>query len=134
MKGDPYRQAVRLFGLLAHPARLRILDELRRGEACVCHLQAVLKRPQPYISQQLRVLRQAGVIEARKQGLYVYYRLADERVERLLGEILGPVGTPSPLPACSCPQCQEELTLPDDHLHRATGCGLQIPNLEAVRL
>jgi len=118
MKGDPYRQAVRLFGLLAHPARLRILDELRRGEACVCHLQAVLKRPQPYISQQLRVLREAGVIKVRKQGLYVYYQLADERVERLLGEILGPVGKPSPLPACSCPRCQGELTLPGSSIAR----------------
>ena len=113
VKQNPYRQAVRLFGLLAHPARLRILDELRRGEACVCHLQAILKRPQPYISQQLRVLREAGVIEGRKQGLYIYYRLVDERVERLLEEVLGPAGEPSAFPSCACPRCHEEsLPLP----------------------
>lgn len=108
MKSNSYRQAVRLFSLLAHPARLRILDELRREEACVCHLQAILRRPQPYISQQLRVLREAGVIEGHKRGLYVYYRLADERAERLLQEVLGPPGEPRPLPACACPRCHEE--------------------------
>ncbi len=108
MDKDRYRQAVRLFSLLSHPVRLRIVDELRRGEACVCHLQAILKRPQPYISQQLRVLREAGVIEGRKRGLYVYYRLVDEQIERLLLEMLGPAGEPSPLPLCACPRCHDE--------------------------
>ncbi len=115
MDKDRYRQAVRLFGLLSHPVRLRIVDELRRGEVCVCHLQAVLKRPQPYISQQLRVLREAGVIEGHRQGLYVYYRLIDEQVEKLLLETLGPAGEPIPLPLCACPRCHgeaESLSLP----------------------
>jgi len=107
-----YRQATRLFYLLSHPARLRILDELRRGEACVCHLQAVLVRPQPYISQQLRVLRDAGVIESRRVGLFVYYRLAEPYIERVLEEVLGPVGETECLPACACPRCREGVTLP----------------------
>ncbi len=112
MNGRSYREVARLFRLLSHPARLRILDELRRGEACVCHLQAILKRPQPYISQQLRVLREAGVIEGRKRGLFVYYRLSDERVERLLQDMLGPAGKPTPLPSCACPRCHDEESLP----------------------
>ncbi len=106
MNESKHRQAVQIFRLLSHPVRLRILDELRRGEACVCHLQAVLKRPQPYISQQLRVLREGGVIEGRKRGLFVYYRLTDERVERLLQETLGPAGKPISLPSCACPHCR----------------------------
>ena len=110
MSERSYREAVQLFRLLSHPVRLRIVDELRRGEACVCHLQAILHRPQPYISQQLRVLREAGVIEGRKRGLYVYYRLTDEQVERLLQETLGPAGEPSPLPLCACPRCHGEDT------------------------
>ncbi len=124
MEGDRYHQAVWLFHLLSHPARLRILDELRRGEACVCHLQAILGRPQPYISQQLRVLREAGVIEGHKQGLYVYYRLIDERVERVLRETLGPAGQPSPIPLCDCPRCldeTEDLPLPSGPVRTETG-------------
>lgn len=102
----PYAEATELFQLLSHPARLRILDELRRNEACVCHLQVVLDRPQPYISQQLRVLREADVIEDRRDGLNVFYRLVDPRVKHLLAETLGPAGEPTRLPACPCPKCE----------------------------
>ena len=106
MKGSPYRQAAKVFHLLSHPVRLRILDELRRGEACVCHLQTVLGRPQAYVSQQLRVLREAGVVTDRKDGLLVYYRVADPQVERLLDEVLGPAGEPTCVAGCPCPHCQ----------------------------
>ena len=106
MKEKPYRQATRLFHLLSHPARLRILDELRRHEACVCHLQTVLGRPQAYVSQQLRVLREAGVVADRKDGLLVYYSVADPQVEHLLEEMLGPAGEPTCVSGCPCPNCQ----------------------------
>jgi DNA-binding transcriptional ArsR family regulator len=108
MKRDTHHQAARLYSLLSHPARLQILDELRQDEACVCHLQAVLGRPQAYVSQQLRVLREAGVVTDRKDGLLVYYRLDDPRVERLLEEVLGPAGEPTRLPDCPCPKCSPE--------------------------
>jgi ArsR family transcriptional regulator len=105
MKQNPYRQAAQLYHLLSHPVRLHILDELRRGEACVCHLQTVLGRPQAYVSQQLRVLREAGVVTDRKDGLLVYYRLADQQVERLLEEVLGSAGEATRPPDCPCPKC-----------------------------
>ena len=105
MKQNSYRQAAQIYHLLSHPARLRILDELRRSEACVCHLQTVLGRPQAYVSQQLRVLREAKVVTAHKDGLLVYYRLADLRVERLLEEVLGAAGQSTRLPDCPCPKC-----------------------------
>jgi len=108
MAQDFYHQAAQLCHLLSHPVRLRILDELRRGEACVCHLQAVLGRPQAYVSQQLRVLREMEVIDSYKDGLFVYYRLADPHIERILEEMLGPAGEAEHLPACACPRCQEE--------------------------
>ncbi|MGQ9854158.1 MAG: ArsR/SmtB family transcription factor [Candidatus Oleimicrobiaceae bacterium] len=107
---EPHRQAAEIFYLLSHPARLHILDELRRGEACVCHLQAILQRPQPYVSQQLRTLRKAGLITSRNKGLFIYYRLIEPRVERLLEEILGPALRWELLPACSCPSCLGEAT------------------------
>ena len=106
MNEPVYRQVAQRFHILSHPARLRILDELRRAEACVCHLQTVLKRPQAYVSQQLRVLREAEVVVDRKDGLLVYYRLADRQIERLLEEALGPAEKATRLLACPCPKCE----------------------------
>ena len=106
MRQSRYESGAALFGALAHPGRLQILDELRRAEACVCHLQAVLRRPQAYVSQQLRVLREAGMVSDDKDGLNVYYRLADPQVKRLLDEVLGAAGESRRLPNCSCPRCE----------------------------
>lgn len=106
MTSSDYRQTAGMFHTLSHPARLQILDELRRDEACVCHLQTVLGRPQAYVSQQLRVLREADLVTDRKDGLLVYYRLADSQIERLLEQVLGPVGERTCSPECPCPRCQ----------------------------
>jgi ArsR family transcriptional regulator len=105
---DRYEEASELFHLLSHPARLKILDELRRDPACVCHLEAVTGRPQAYVSQQLRVLREAGIVTSRRDGLFVIYSVADQQVEELLGEMLGPPGERSVPDACSCPRCEGE--------------------------
>jgi len=101
--------------LLAHPERLRILDAVRRDAECVCHLEALLGKPQPYVSQQLRLLRDAGLIEDRKQGQNVYYWLKDQAVRDWLDAVLGPVETDQPAPllhrrlqGCPCPKCSEE--------------------------
>jgi ArsR family transcriptional regulator len=105
---DRYLETAEVFRLMAHPGRLQILDELRRDEACVCHLQAVLQRPQAYVSQQLRVLRDAGLVEDNRKGTMVYYRLIDPAVQSLLEESLGPTGEPTLLESCPCPCCQTE--------------------------
>jgi ArsR family transcriptional regulator len=105
---DQRQQVSQLFRLLSHPARLQILDELRRDPACVCHLQAVLDRPQAYVSQQLSVLREAGVVTDRRDGLFIYYRLADREVERLIELALGPAGERSKPVECPCPRCETE--------------------------
>lgn len=100
--------------LLAHPERLRILDVLRRDAECVCHLEALLGKPQPYVSQQLRFLRQAGLIADEKEGQNVYYRLVDAEVMAWLDQMLGPVTGEHPtmaahkqVIACPCPKCSE---------------------------
>jgi ArsR family transcriptional regulator len=101
--------------LLAHPERLRILDAIRRDAECVCHLEALLAKPQPYVSQQLRLLRDAGLIIDEKQGQNVYYRLVDAEVASWLDAILGPVTGELPemarhksVIACPCPKCAVE--------------------------
>jgi ArsR family transcriptional regulator len=105
---DKYEQASEVFHLLSHPARLQILDELRRDPACVCHLEAVLNKAQAYVSQQLRVLREAGAVSDRRDGLFVYYRLVDDQVEQVLEEVLGPSGTHTEPVECPCPHCGAE--------------------------
>jgi len=100
--------AVRLKAM-GHPVRLQILDMLRSGEVCVCHMERALGRRQAYISQQLMVLREAGLVEARKDGLQVFYRLVDETAVALLNTAFGPAlrQQPEVLATCPCPHCAE---------------------------
>ena len=100
-----YETKANLFQILSHPVRLQILDELRKRQACVCHLQAVTGRPQAYISQQLRILRDADLVVDEKDGQNVYYRLTSSLTQELLHETLGQPGTPSHPEGCTCPYC-----------------------------
>jgi ArsR family transcriptional regulator, arsenate/arsenite/antimonite-responsive transcriptional repressor len=64
------------FKALADATRLRILGLLLTGEVCVCHIHESLKIPQPKTSRHLAYLRRAGLVETRRDGLWVYYRMA----------------------------------------------------------
>lgn len=66
----------RLFKALADTTRLRILGLLAAGETCVCHIHESLRVSQPKASRHLAYLRNAGLVETRKDGLWVHYRLA----------------------------------------------------------
>jgi ArsR family transcriptional regulator len=101
---DPYQQTADLFKALAHPTRLQILDLLRGGEVCVCHIEAALDKRQAYISQQLMTLREAGLVDTRRDGLQIYYRLADDRLHAIL-ETLPGADRPAPIENCPCPTC-----------------------------
>jgi ArsR family transcriptional regulator, arsenate/arsenite/antimonite-responsive transcriptional repressor len=68
-----------IFRALSDRTRLRILNLLQDGEICVCHLVAVLDSPQPTVSRHLAYLRKAGLVVARKEGLWMHYRLAPVR-------------------------------------------------------
>src|SRR5690625_4961848 len=74
-----------LFKLLGDPRRARVLYALlEAGELCVCDLAASVGVPEASVSQVLRVLRTAGVVDNRREGRMVYYRLADAHVRMLL--------------------------------------------------
>ena len=73
-----------LFKVLMHPARLAILEILRGGEQCVCHMEAVLGLRQAYISQQLMVLRQAGLVTDRRDGWNIFYQVIRPEVYEVL--------------------------------------------------
>lgn len=66
----------RVFRAFADPTRLRILSLLLRGELCVCDIVNTLDIPQPTASRHLAYLRKAGLVEARRDGLWMYYKLA----------------------------------------------------------
>src|SRR5687767_14718404 len=66
-----------VFKALADRTRLRIIGLLVNGEICVCHIHDSLGIPQPMASRHLAYLRRTGLVEARKDGLWVHYRLAD---------------------------------------------------------
>lgn len=113
-----YTTEAQLFRALSHPVRLRILDILARQEACVCHLTAILGQRQPYVSQQLATLREAGLVIDRREGTLIYYRLADDHLAKLLDEgralvldfagegLTFPPLAPEVLEDCPCPRCQ----------------------------
>ena len=69
------QRASRLFGTLADPTRLRIIGLLLGGEVCVCDIHASLEISQPKASRHLGLLRRAGLVQARREGLWVHYRL-----------------------------------------------------------
>ena len=112
-----------LLNAMSHPARLEILDLLRDGESCVCHIQAMLDHRQAYISQQLNILRHAGLITSRKEGLRVYCKISDPDLFQLLDhveEILIKLGKwqsgssrqaalIEKKQACNCPQCAPQV-------------------------
>ncbi|SFM56571.1 ArsR/SmtB family transcription factor [Marinobacter zhejiangensis] len=72
---------------LANRDRLMLLCHLTEGEACVGDLEALTGIRQPSLSQQLGVLRREGLIEPRKQGKNVYYRIASDNVRAMLAQL-----------------------------------------------
>jgi len=65
-----------MFRAFSDRTRLRIMHLLQPGELCVCDLVSVLDVPQPKISRHLSYLRRTGLVKARKEGLWAYYKLA----------------------------------------------------------
>lgn len=100
---------------IASPQRIAILLAIGQGEACVCHLETALGWRQAYISQQLMALRKADILEDRREGRYVYYRLKNSSYLQLItaaanigglsGETLVMLINTQTYPACECPNC-----------------------------
>jgi len=109
---DAYEIQSDLLKALSHATRLAILDILRDGEQCVCHMEATLGLRQAYISQQLMILKQAGLLEARRDGLNLYYRVVKPEVFSILDALWSVTGVTSQpsrhkhaKAECPCPKC-----------------------------
>ena len=81
------RPLSRVFRALGDETRLRIVALLAHGELCVCHVEEALGLSQPNASRQLGILKMAGVVDSRRDGTWVYYRIADHEHEAV-GRVL----------------------------------------------
>ncbi len=110
----PFESQVSILKALTHPVRIAILYLLRDGEHCVCHLSAYLGFRQAYISQQLSVLREAGLIQDRRDGWNIYYHVVNplvfdvlDAVQLLTDEQIPSL--PAPQSDCACPHCNPKV-------------------------
>ena len=104
---------------IASAQRIAILLAIGNGEACVCHLEALLGWRQAYISQHLMALRKADVLQDRREGRYVFYRLKDialldlivaaARISGMAAEPISALLETQVHPSCECPQCSPVL-------------------------
>ena len=82
-------QSAKAFKALGEPVRLRLFSLLTmKKELCVCHLTEALGLPQSTVSRHLGVLRHAGLVSPRRQGKWMYYRLAEQAPESLTELVL----------------------------------------------
>ena len=109
---DAYETQSDLLKAISHSTRLAILDILRDGKQCDCHMEATLQLRQAYLSQQLMILKQAGLVEPRRDGLNLYYRVAKPEIFRVLDALRAATGITPQLPKhkhgsaeCPCPKC-----------------------------
>lgn len=104
---------------IAAPQRIAILLAIGTGEACVCHLETALGWRQAYISQHLMALRKADILQDRREGRYIFYRLknasfldlitASAALSGLSAESVSTLINAQNHPACECPQCAPAL-------------------------
>ncbi len=126
----------RVFHLLGQPARLQILLAIGDQTTCVCHLEACLGYRQAYISQQLMLFRDAGLLDTYRQGKHIYYNIVNPgllEVIELAGKTIGlskeemAKWMPGrPVPGCTCPHCSSssilgERVTPDRSLYSPAG-------------
>jgi ArsR family transcriptional regulator len=92
---DTYMTRAAVLKALGHPSRLLMLEALVEGELCVCDLQSLVGSDLSTVSKHLSLLREAGLVQSRKDGLWVYYRLVAavpellDAVDRVLGVARG---------------------------------------------
>jgi DNA-binding transcriptional ArsR family regulator len=107
-----------LFRLLGQPVRTQILLVIGKGEACVCHIEAVLGVRQSTISQHLMVLREADLVAAKREGRNIFYTLATPVLLDAVYQVAVARGIPKeelarlaakPVPGCPCPACNPHL-------------------------
>jgi DNA-binding transcriptional ArsR family regulator len=95
------------FTVLSSPVRLAVLELLVDGERCVTDLVDILQIAQPRLSNHLACLRNCGFVSVRRQGTFMYYALADQRLASVI-RLGAELARPSADALVRCPILQEE--------------------------
>lgn len=114
-----YQDQSKLYKILSHPTRLAILDILRDGEQCVCHMEAMFGLRQAHISQHLMVLREAGLVTDRRDGWNIFYQVIRSEIYVIVDAMNALTGakridytqiaaSQPHRKACPCPKCNPE--------------------------
>ena len=119
MKKNTLQPVAALLEVISPLASLEILLAIGTGEVCVCHLETALGLRQAYISQHLMALRKADILQDRREGRYIFYRLKDAalldlitvsaRLSGLSAESISTFINTRINPSCECPQCSPVL-------------------------
>ena len=80
---------IKVMKALSDPNRVKILKLLQQKTMCVCELQGALQISQPSVSKHLKLLEEAGLVDYRKEGLWVNYFLADGKASPYAASLLG---------------------------------------------
>lgn len=79
-----YEKTNEVLRAIAHPVRIKIIEKLYKNPACVCSLNEDIDYSQANISKHLRILKNANIVECKKEGMYRYYKLTDEKVIKII--------------------------------------------------
>jgi len=71
---------VNVFKALADPTRLKVLECVKDGEKCICKIIPFTGKSQPNVSQHLKILRTAGLIEERREGTYLFIKVSTKQI------------------------------------------------------
>ena len=80
---------IKVMKALSDPNRVKIIKLLQQKTMCVCELQGALKIAQPSVSKHLKLLEEAGLVDYKKEGLWVNYYLADGKASPYAASLLG---------------------------------------------
>lgn len=80
---------IRVMKAMSDPNRVKIVKLLQHRNLCVCEMRAALKIAQPTVSKHLKILEEAGLVESRKEGLWVNYHLTDGAGSAYAASLLG---------------------------------------------
>ena len=102
---------------LSDPHRVRALCALRKGELCACQIIELFNLAPSTISKHMSILKQAGLVDSRKDSRWVYYRLAETTTDRLQSDLI--------LLAISALKDDKQILADDKHLTQITSIGLE---------
>jgi ArsR family transcriptional regulator len=114
-RAHPLADRAQLFQAFSDETRLSVLEMLRGGERCVCELQDALDAAQSRLSFHLRVLREAGLVQDRKEGRWSYYALNPEGLEAA-SKAAAAFLSPPRRPGCITLECEWAGRCPDHEL------------------